>query len=252
MIRIGVASLLLAWSALWGQKPLEIYCGVTMSKAIKKIAAIYTQRHHHEVRIVQGGSGELLEEITHANVGDLYLPGNPRYITHYPDPTFFAYRRTIASMQLVVFTRAGNPFGVQKPADLTRPNLRVGIGAPELGSIGKVTKRLISENFDPNFYNKIAYNALYFAIDSRDLNRLYDQGKIDVGITWKPAVYHCLEKKKTSLIIFDYPHKVNAHQPIMIALLAHAKQPEEGKKFIETILSKAGQKILRSEGFDGL
>jgi molybdate transport system substrate-binding protein len=232
------------------KEPLVIYCGVTMGSVIKKIAKLYTEIYHQEVRIIQGASSRLLEEITHSKVGDLYLPGNARYITDYPDASFFPYRRVIGSMQMVCFTRPGNPYRVHTLQDLTRPDLRVAIGAPSVGSIGKTTRELIEQNFDAKLYRRIALNALYFAIDSRDMNRLYDLGLIDTGITWKPAIFGKLRYQTLSIIPLRHDHKLKAQQPIMITTLAHSHQQESAKKMIEMIRSSEGKKILESEGFD--
>jgi molybdate transport system substrate-binding protein len=223
-----------------------------MSKAIEQIARIYTRTYHQPVRIVKGASGELLEDIVHARVGDVYLPGNPRYITDYADATLFPYRQKVASMQLVCFTRPGNPLGVHRLEDLTRPQLRVGIGHPELGSVGKVTRYLITEHGGSELYRRIAYNALYFASDSYDMNRLYRLRMIDVGISWKPAVSALFKAHKAEQIVCPHARKHAHHsRAIMAAAIGHSSQPEAAKRFVQTLLTPEAQSIFKSEGFDG-
>ena len=68
--------LVLAVMVLWARDDsLLFYCGATMVRPMKQIAARYTRRYGTEVLIIQGGSGDLLRRIKALKKGDLYLPG---------------------------------------------------------------------------------------------------------------------------------------------------------------------------------
>jgi molybdate transport system substrate-binding protein len=219
-----------------------------MSQSVQKIAQIYTKKFHQDVHIIQGSSGELLEEIIHSQDGDLYLPGTPRYILKHSDASLFPYHRIIGKMQLVYFTRFGNPLEIDHKEDLLRPTLRLGIGASELGSIGKITQKVIEEKWGKEFYQKMSFNALYFAVDSRDMNSLFTRGKIDAGITWKPALSALLQQKKATIVTFH--NAINTTRNIMISTLRYSTQQSEAKRFIDLILSDIGQSILADKGFE--
>jgi ABC-type molybdate transport system substrate-binding protein len=230
----------------WGytQEPLTLYCERTFAAPMHKIAQLYSQRYGQAVHIVQDTSQTLLEEITQTCKGDLFLPGDSKYITGYSDPDFFPYHAFVSNMELVGFAPFGNPYNVHAPQDLLRPNLRIGIGSPDLGSIGTVTRQVFEKKFNKSFYQTLARNALYFAIDSQDIIALHQQGKIDVGITWKPSLLSLLNQHKVTLLF-------SLHQiDTIISTLSCSKMPTQAKQFIDLIATPPAQAILKKAGFN--
>ena len=61
------------------KKELVIYCGITMTRPMAEIAAIIEQETGSTIKIIKGGSGNLLKSILHNEVGDMYLPGSDKY-----------------------------------------------------------------------------------------------------------------------------------------------------------------------------
>ena len=239
--------LLLSTFLLNAKEPLLFYCGVTMVPPMKKIAKRYAQIYDRNITIIQGGSGEIYQTLTLNHNGDLYLPGNPRYITETHVPGLFPYQQNIGSMCLTLFTRPGNPFKIEGLHDLLRRDLRIGIGSPGIGSIGKTTQKMLKRFDGIPFVRSVGLNALYFAVDSRDLNQLFLSGKIDTGITWKPALQALIRSGDVSLVPLG---SAKQKTPLRIAVVRYAQHPDAAKAFIELIQSNTGQAILQEAGFD--
>jgi len=241
-------ALLGSFVLLHGGEPLLFYCGVTMVPTMKKIAALYTRQTGQKITIIQGGSGELLKTLIVNQNGDLYLPGNPRYITETQVPGLFPYHRTIGHMNLILFTRAGNPFAIRGISDLMRNDVRIAIGSPGIGSIGKTTQKLLTRYGGKTFFNRVGVNALYFAIDSRDMNHLFLSRKIDVGLTWKPALTPLLNQGEAQTVSLN-PHQLPP-VALQIALIRYSKHPEAARAFINLATSSSARTILEKDGFD--
>jgi molybdate transport system substrate-binding protein len=229
-------------------KPLLLYCGATMVLPMQRIGQLYTQQYGQEISIIQGGSGELLKTLMANHKGDLYLPGNPLYITQTQIAGLFPTQRTIGSMQISLFVRRGNPDGLHGLDDFLRHDIRFAIGSPKIGSIGKSTQKLLISHGGESYANSVGLHALYFATDSRDMNCLFRDEKIDAGLNWKPALLPLVRENKIDLI--SLPPQEIVRTPLILAMIRYTHQQQAAQRFIRVATSPQGQKILREAGFD--
>jgi molybdate transport system substrate-binding protein len=226
------------------EKGLLFYCGATMVRPMQKIAKLYKKRYGIDVKIVQGGSGDLLRQLKTAKNGDLYLPGSVEYIE---GKELFGYRAEIGVNALVLLVEKGNPHGIRSPDDLLRPGLRIAIGASSLGSIGQVTRETLLKKRGRKFYCRLQNSAMYFVTDSRELVQMLKRGQIDVGISWKATAY--FPENRSFVEAIPFLPEYEASRRLQIAILKWAKHPEAAKKFVDLAASSEGQAIMRENGF---
>jgi molybdate transport system substrate-binding protein len=233
---------------IYAQKPLVLYCGITMVPAMEHIAKKYEATFHQPVTILQGGSGELLKVLSVNKSGDLYLPGSPNYLNLNNGLDLFSFRQTVAYMPIALFTRSGNPDTIKSLSDLNRTDIHFAIGSPGIGSIGTATQKLLEQAGGKKFAQTVNLNALYFATDSHDLNCLFRNHKIDIGLNWRPALLSLMRQNEITIIPLR-PHE-RLLSIVQIAIVRYSRQQKAAKSFIKLLVSPEGQKILKEYGFE--
>ena len=101
-----------------GEDSLLFYCGATMVRPMQELARIYKNRYGIDVKIVQGGSGDLMRQLKTEKNGDLYLPGSTDYLERKNVKTLFGPRAEIGVNSLVLLVQKGNPHGIRSLDDL--------------------------------------------------------------------------------------------------------------------------------------
>lgn len=141
-----------------------------------------------------------------------------------------------ADNRLAIVTGAGNPRHIGRLADLARPGLVVVLAAPAVPAgryAGQVLARagvhLRPASLEENVGAVVTKVAL---------------GEADAGIVYVTDV---VGRDDVTRIDIPTDQNVLAHYPV--ALLRDAAHPDAGRRFIELLLSPAGQRILRDRGF---
>jgi molybdate transport system substrate-binding protein len=230
-----------------GENSLLFYCGATMVRPMQEIARLYEKRYGIDVKIVQGGSGDLLRQLKTEKNGDLYLPGSVEYLEKKDAKALFGTRAEIGVNSLVLLVRKGNPHGIRRLDDLLRPGLRIAIGASRLGSIGKVTRETLLRKRGREYYCRLQNNAMYFVTDSRELVQMLKRGQIDVGISWKATAF--FPENRSYVETVPFPEDYEASRRLQIAVLKWSKHPKTAKKFVDLAASSEGQAIMKENGF---
>ena len=155
-----VAVLVLLLWAPWrhrgvaGDQQLILYCAAGMLRPVQDIANDYQQEYGVKIQIEPGGSGKLLAKMRAApNRGDLYLAADHSYIAKARRAGLVAESIPVARIRPVVVVHAqtqqkllseGRP--ITSLDDLLRDDISVALANPELASVGRLTKRLLTES----------------------------------------------------------------------------------------------------------
>lgn len=159
-------------SSVYGAKPsLIVYCGITMVKPIKEIAKIIEKEKNCEITISQGGSKDLYDQLKASRVGDLYLPGSDSYVKRGVDDKIIEQSVDIGYNQASLFVQYGNPKKVKDLDDLLNPDLSITICDPKSGSIGRMTKAILTKYKGEDFFFEVYDAASQVGTDSRNLNK---------------------------------------------------------------------------------
>lgn len=229
------------------ERSLLFYCGATMVKPMQKIAKLFSGEHPVNIRILQGGSGDLFRRLTTLQHGDLYLPGSSIYLELAP-MGLFPYRREVGINRLSILVKKGNPLGIKGLEDLMRPDVRVAIGAEDLGSIGRITKKALLRYGGPSFYSRVQSGALYFVTDSRELVQMLIRGKIDAGISWRATAY--FPENRSYIEAIPLPETIAPPQKLLLAVTRYSREGKNARAFVDFAASKRGRQIMRAYGFE--
>jgi molybdate transport system substrate-binding protein len=129
----------------WAEKPeLTLYAGSMLRPAIEKTITDFEEREGVRVTRVYNGCGILVAQMKAGQVPDAYFACDLEFMNQvkplFPTPT------DISQNELVIMVKKGNPFGIKSLADLTKPDLRVGIGHEKQCAMGWITQRTFDES----------------------------------------------------------------------------------------------------------
>jgi len=234
-------------SVLFAKEEFLFYCGITMVKPMLKISEIIEKKYNIKVRIMQGGSGDLYDSLASSKKGDLYLPGSDTYLKKHEKSGLFGYRKYVGYNQIAIFVQKGNPKKIKGLKDLLKKNIKVAIGNPESGSIGKAGEKVLKKFGGEEFLEEIEDNVVVYATDSRDFNTLLKKGVIDIGLNWKATAFFPENRKYVSVITI--PEKYSPKKKLVLTQLNFSKYPKIARAFIDYASSEKGKKIMKEYGF---
>jgi len=145
--------------------------------------------------------------------------------------------RIFARNALRIAVPKGNPAGVRGLGDFARPELLLGLCAPEV-PCGAFAGRALARA-------GVVASVDTYEPDVRALLTRIELGELDAGITYVTEVV--ARRGRVEGIEIPEEHNVVAEYPI--AVLAGAPNPDAAAAFVAFVLSDEGQAILRKHGF---
>jgi len=232
---------------LLAKDQLLFYCGITMVKPMSKIASIIEKKYNVNIKIIQGGSGDLYESLSNSKEGDLYLPGSDSYIKKHLKDGLFGYRKYVGYNQIAIFVNINNPKKITSLQDFTRDDIALSLGNPETCSMGRASIKVLKKYGGDKFLEKVEDNILLYSIDSRDFNQLLISHQIDTGLNWKATAF--FPKNRGKIQIIDISEKYAPKKKLILTMLNFSKHKDIVKKFIDFTTSQKGKKIMQEYGF---
>jgi molybdate transport system substrate-binding protein len=232
-------------------KRLTVYAAASLTDAFLEIGSEF-ERDHPGVKvdfsfagsqilrtqIEQGAVADVIASADHKNMDLLVSEGLVRSNS----------MQDFATNTLIMILPPGNPAGIEKLQDLTKPGIRF-ILADASVPAGDYARQVLSNlnsapSFGMSFSSFVLANLVSNETDVRQVVTKVELGEADAGFVYASDVMASPE-----LITVAIPEKYNiiAHYPI--STLENAVYPDLAETFIEFVMSPGGQKILSMWGF---
>jgi molybdate transport system substrate-binding protein len=158
--------------------------------------------------------------------------------------------RVFARNALVLVLPRDNPGRITALEDLARPGLRLVSTAPQV-PIGAYTRQMLqSVSQDPaygaDFADRVLANVRSEELDVRAVLAKVALGEGDAGIVYATDV---TPQVAPEVQVIAVPEAFNVVATYPIALVQGARQPALGQRFIDLVLSDAGQAVLARYNF---
>ncbi len=158
--------------------------------------------------------------------------------------------RVFARNVLVLVLPHDNPGRISALADLARPGLRLVSTAPQV-PIGAYTRQMLqAASQDPaygaDFADRVLANVRSEELDVRALLNKIVLGEGDGGVVYATDV---TPQVAPEVQVIAIPEAFNVIASYPIAVVQGARQPALGQRFVDLVLSDAGQAVLGKYNF---
>jgi len=159
------------------------------------------------------------------------------------DPVIFTHNR------LTIIVPADNPGGIETPADLAKPGLKI-VFANEEVPVGRYTGQVLDlmsadPAFGADFRAQVEANIVSLEDNVKQVVTKVQLGEADAGIVYTSDVTPAV---RDDVATIEIPDDLNVIAEYPIALVSDG-DANLGQAFIDAVLSEAGQQALADNGF---
>lgn len=226
---------------------LTVFAAASLTDAFNELAAAFSVENEGvQVALNFAGSSQLATQLNEGIPADVFASANPLQMQVVMDSGRIAAgsEKLFVSNRLTVIVPADNPAGITAFADLARPDVQL-ILAVKGVPVRAYTDEIVAA-LPPDFQNGFYSNLVSEEDNVRQVAAKVALGEADAGVVYTSDVTPDIAGQVRQITI---PAAQNVIAAYPIAPLADAPQPELAQRFIEFVLSPAGQEILARWGF---
>ncbi len=241
---IATAVALIAASATASATDLVVSAASSLTNAFNDIARGYESQHAGtKVLLNYGASGALLQQIAKGAPADVFASADQETMDRAVAQNLVqpADRRNFAQNALVVVVPMDAKVRVARLSDLAAAAVkRVAIGMPASVPVGRYTKHALEA---AKLWPAVEPKAIYTQNVRQSLDYVA-RGEVDAGFVYGTDAAIMKDKVK---VAFSVPLDVPIAYPI--ARTSGSVNADEAQRFVDYVLSPAGQAILAKYGF---
>jgi molybdate transport system substrate-binding protein len=244
MQKLVAASAIALAAGLAQAGDLHVSAAASLTNAFRDIAQGYEARHADtRVLLNFGASGALLQQMAKGAPADVFASADMETMDLADKQGLIARgeRRNFARNSLVVIVPRDSQQSMNRLQDLGRPGVqRVAIGNPASVPVGRYTRRVLEA---AKLWPGIAAKA----INTQNVRQSLDyvaRGEVDAGFVYGTDAAVMKDKVK---VAFEVPLDLAISYPI--ARTSAGANALEARRFIDYVLSPAGQAVLARYGF---
>jgi molybdate transport system substrate-binding protein len=226
---------------------LTVFAASSLTEAFEDLAAVFEAEHPGvEVLLNYGASSTLSTQLVEGAPADVFASANQAQMQMAKDAGLLAGEAVaFASNRLTIILPLDNPAGIQTPAELAQPGLKLVLAAPGV-PVREYSDLVIANLWDADYQAAVYANLVSEEENVRIVVAKVALGEADAGIVYASDVTPAVAAELQQIAI---PEDANVVAAYPIAILADAPQPALAAAFVEFVLSVEGQAILQSWGF---
>jgi len=240
-----VLAFLLAYGSMGCEKKeeqeLKLLCGNSFLKPAEQLCKEFTEKTGIQVVLTTGGSEDLLPQVEVKTIGDIFITHDP-YLDYSKQAEAVADSAQVGYVAPVLAVQKGNPQGLTKIEDLTKPGLKVAFSNPEYSTCGEMVFALLEEKGIKDAVMKNVGNRL--TKGHPKLCTFLQTQTVDAVITWN-GVAHTF---RDHLEIVPTPYEYAIERRVHVIGLNYSKHPEWVKQFVDFARIR-GKEIFTEYGY---
>lgn len=222
-----------------------VSAAISLKNAFEEIGSVYEKQTGIKVRFNLGGSGLLQKQIETGAPVDVFASAGEKQMDDLQKNGLIipGTRRNFAGNSLVLIVPVHSTVSIRSFADLARPEVgRISIGSPKTVPAGQYAEEALK--------NLRLWDALQpkivLAENVRQVLDYVARGEVDAGIVYSSDMAGV---KREAKIVANAPKGSHAAIRYPIAVVRQAGNQKAAQRFIDFVLSRAGQAILKKDGF---
>ncbi|HQO64755.1 MAG TPA: extracellular solute-binding protein, partial [Syntrophorhabdus sp.] len=236
---VALLFVVMCFGNVFARDELMIFCGAAYKKPMDEIIQRYMKKNNIDVRVICGGVGTLLSQITMSKRGDILMVPSS-YIMEKAQSKGLVVpdsRKDFAYVVPVINVRKGNLKGIRSLADLAKPSVRVAIANPEIVFVGMLAAEIVEKSLTREDIKLLKKNIVTTPEDFNKLASALLLDKVDAIIgfhylsSWYPDAIETIKLRPEEI------QRIGAGQ---IGILSHSKMIEQAKDFQRFLLSAEG------------
>ena len=230
---------------------LTIFAAASLKEAFTTIGKQFDAANGSSTRFSFGGSDTLATQITQGAPADVFASANQTQMKIVQTKGFIASTPAVfARNRLVVIVPKANPGHVYSLPDLGRPGLKLVLAAPgvPVGKYARAAFQAMARNaaFGSDFLARVNANIVSNETDVKAVAAKVVLGEADAGVVYVTDVTKQVASKVTRI---EIPPAYNQIASYPIAVVKGSHSAALAPKFVQYVLSSAGQGVLKKSGF---
>jgi molybdate transport system substrate-binding protein len=223
---------------------LHVSAAASLTNAFRDIAARYEAQHAGtKVLLNFGASGALLQQMAKGAPVDVFASADMETMDAAEKQGLVAgaERRNFARNSLVVIVPRDSRLALRRLQDLGQPAVqKIAIGNPASVPMGRYTQHALAS---AKLWSPLSARA----INTQNVRQSLDyvaRGEVDAGFVYGTDAAVMKDRVK---VAFEVPLDIAISYPV--ARTAASADPLEARRFVDFVLSPAGQAVLAQYGF---
>src|SRR5579859_5781949 len=228
-------------------KTLTIFAASSLTDAFNEIKSAFEQANPGvTVSYSFGASNTLATQLSQGAPADIFASANATQMTAAITAKRIAGKpRTFAKNRLVLIVPTDNPAKIITLKDLAKPGIKLVLAAKGVPvrdytetMLGKLVK---IPDYGTDYQTAFMKNVVSEEANVRQVSAKVSLGEADAGFVYRSDVTPDISSKVT---IIQIPDSVNTLATYPIAVTDNSPNPDLASKYIDYVLSDAGQKTL--------
>lgn len=196
------------------------------------------------------GSPALVTQLTQGAPADVFASADqPNMDNAVKGGVIAGTPQTFVKNKLVIILPKDNKVGIQTPKDLAKPGIKFDT-AQDAVPVGAYTQTVLDNfsklpDYGADFKANVNKNVVSKEDNVKAIVQKVQLGEVDAGIVYATDAQAAADK----LTMIPIPDAQNVIASYPLAVVKGAKQSALGQKFVDYVLSPAGQTIMKKWGF---
>ena len=234
-----------------GETKVVVFAAASLTDAFNEIGEQFKQQNAGVTfEFNYAGSQQLRAQLEQGAVADVFVSANTKEMSTAIQSGLVVSgtQKTFVRNRLAVIVPKDNPGGVNELKDLSKSGLKIVLAAASVpvGGYALTSLDKMNADFGATFSQTVMANVVSYEDNVKQVVAKVQLDEADAGIVYSSDVTPSAAGKVAKL---DIPDKYNVLATYPIAVLKSAPQADLAKKFMDFVLSDAGQAVLQKWGF---
>jgi molybdate transport system substrate-binding protein len=219
---------------------LRILCGSSMAGPAQEVGKAFCDKYGADVEYDFGGSETLLPKILAGAAADIYICHDP-FEEKVRAGGQLAGSTVVGQLEPVLVVKPGNPKQIRTLDDLTKPDVRFGIGNPQYSTCGEMFVAVLEQK---GLKDKVMPQVAVQARTHTELANGLITGPLDAAVIWNFAA--ALYKDKLQVVSTD-----DRYPPVRVTIVGLTKTGNAAlrDRFLEFCGTENVQAVFRAHGY---